>query len=61
LQHTDVPAANAAWAAIDRRITGMAAWVPLVNLRAVVVVSRRVGNVQSNPGWGIRLGQMWVR
>jgi peptide/nickel transport system substrate-binding protein len=61
LQHTDVPAANAAWAAIDRRITDMAAWVPLVNLRAVVVVSRRVGNVQSNPGWGILLGQMWVR
>jgi peptide/nickel transport system substrate-binding protein len=60
LQATDAPAANAAWTALDRRITKMAAWVPLVNAKADEVVSRRVGNVQSNPGYGILLDQIWV-
>jgi hypothetical protein len=27
----------------------------------VVFVSRRVGNVQSNPEWGVLFDQMWVR
>jgi hypothetical protein len=35
--------------------------VPLVNSREVVFVSRRVGNVQSNPEWGVLFDQMWVR
>ena len=61
LQLTDPAAANDAWAALDRRITDMAAWVPLVNEKSDVVVSRRTGNVQSNPGWGILIDQIWVR
>jgi ABC-type transport system substrate-binding protein/DNA-binding SARP family transcriptional activator len=60
-QVTDPPAANDAWTAIDRRVTDMAAWVPLVNGKSDVVVSRRVGNVQSNPQWGILLDQLWVK
>ena len=54
-------AAGAAWAAADRRVTDLGPWVPLANARNVVIVSRRVGNVQSNPQWGVLLDQMWVR
>jgi hypothetical protein len=42
-------------------VTDLGAWVPLVNARNVVVVSPRVGNVQSSPQWGVLLDQMWVR
>ena len=29
--------------------------------RSVVVVSRRVGNVQFNPEWGTLIDQLWVK
>ena len=48
-------------AEVDRRVMQLAPWVPLVNSRAVVVVSRRVGNVQFNPEWGTLIDQLWVR
>ena len=51
-QSTDSPSTSASWAEIDRRVMELAPWVPLVNPRAVVVVSRRVGNVQVQPGMG---------
>jgi ABC-type transport system substrate-binding protein/DNA-binding SARP family transcriptional activator/streptogramin lyase len=54
-------ASSSAWAAADRLVTNLGAWVPLVNARNVVIVSRRVGNVQSSPQWGVLLDQMWVR
>ncbi len=61
-QTTDTPAAsNANWRAVDRLVTRTAPWVPIVNLRDVMVVSRRVGNVQSNPQWGVLEDQIWVR
>ena len=50
-----------AWAAADRLITRLAPWAPIVNWRTEVVVSRRVGNVQANPQWGVLIDQMWVR
>ena len=57
------PAAEAApaWAATDRRVTDLAAAVPLTNERAVVFVSKRVGNVQHHSQWLTLLDQMWVR
>ena len=62
LQTTDADkASSAAWAAADRLVTNLGAWVPLVNARNVVIVSPRVGNVQSNPQWGVLFDQMWVR
>ena len=61
-QTTDPRAtADATWAAVDRLVTNLAPWVPIVNPRNAVVVSRRVGNVQSNPQWGVLIDQMWVR
>ena len=59
---TTAPSAtSAAWSAVDRKITDLAPWAPLVNSRVFVVVSRRVGNVQSSPVWGLIYDQMWVK
>jgi YVTN family beta-propeller protein len=49
------------WAAADRRIVDRAAAVPLTDRRTVVLVSKRVGNVQQHPQWLALLDQMWVR
>ena len=51
----------AAWAAVDRRLTDAAAWVPTVSLRDVEVTSRRLRNYQYNPVWGFLADQSWVR
>lgn len=40
---------------------GSAPWASIVNWRNEAVVSRRVGNVQANPQWGVLIDQMWVR
>jgi ABC-type transport system substrate-binding protein len=57
----DQASTTAGWASVDRRVGELAPWVPLVNPREVVVVSRRVGNVQFNPEWGTLIDQLWVR
>jgi YVTN family beta-propeller protein len=49
------------WAAADRRIVDRAAAVPMTNHRAVVFVSKRVGNVQNHIQWSTLLDQLWVR
>jgi YVTN family beta-propeller protein len=61
LQPTDETAANALWARVERRIVDRAAAVPLENPKLVDVLSRRVGNYQFNPQWGVLLDQLWVR
>jgi len=55
------PEAVRTWAAADRRVTDLAAAVPMTNRRAVVLVSKRVGNVQHHPQWFTLLDQLWVR
>ena len=61
-QRSSAPAtSSAAWSAVDRLVTDSAAWVPLVNSREVVVVSRRVRNLQVNPQWGVLVAQISVR
>ena len=42
-------------------LTGDAAWVPTVNLRAVDLVSSRLRNYQYNPVWGFLADQSWLR
>jgi peptide/nickel transport system substrate-binding protein len=61
LQLTNVAAANAAWARVDRQVTSRAPWIPLVNPIAIDFVSSRVGNYMRNPAFGILLDQLWVR
>jgi ABC-type transport system substrate-binding protein/DNA-binding SARP family transcriptional activator len=53
--------AVAAWGAADRRVVNQAPVVPMTNHRAVVLVSKRVGNVQSHLQWFTLLDQLWVR
>ena len=57
------PAAEAApaWAATDRRVTDLAAAVPMTNRRSVVLVSERAGNIKTHAQWFTLLDQMWVR
>ncbi len=50
-----------AWATADHRLTDLAAVAPLTSRRAVVLVSKRVGNVKRHPQWSTLLDQMWVR
>jgi peptide/nickel transport system substrate-binding protein len=50
-----------AWATAEHRLTDLAAVVPLTRRRAVVLVSKRVGNVRYHPQWATLLDQMWVR
>ena len=49
------------WGAVDREVVDRAAAIPLFNPKAIEVVSRRVGNAQYNPQWGLLLDQLWVR
>ena len=59
-QTTDAAAAAAMWAKVDRRVTDLALWAPLVN-EGTRFVSARVGNYQFHPQWGVLLDQAWVR
>jgi YVTN family beta-propeller protein len=61
LQATDETAASIMWARAERRIVDQAAALPLDNPKQVDVVSRRVGNYQFSPQWGVLLDQLWVR
>jgi class 3 adenylate cyclase len=60
LQATDPVQAGPAWAAVDRQIVDQAPAVPLLVPQGIDLVSRRVGNYQHNPAWGIILSQLWV-
>jgi peptide/nickel transport system substrate-binding protein len=61
LQSDDPYLANRLWARIDREIVEEAPVVPLFTLKQVDIVSRRVGNYQFHPQWGVLFGQLWVR
>jgi YVTN family beta-propeller protein len=61
IRQTDGGASTATWAAVDRLVTDLAPWVPIVNTREVAVVSARARNVQSSPQWGVLFDQIWLR
>ena len=61
LPATEQAAADALWGAVDREVVDRAAAIPLFNPKSIEVVSRRVGNAQYNPQWGLLLEQLWVR
>ena len=58
---TDPQAAAQRWARIDREIVDRAPWVPLFNGRIANFVSKRVGNFEFNPQWGMLIDQLWAR
>lgn len=61
LQTTDLPAATALWARLDRQLTDLAIWLPTVTPNETDLISSRVGNYQYNPVWGALVDQMWTR
>ncbi|MDX6515410.1 MAG: hypothetical protein QOH73_1076 [Gaiellaceae bacterium] len=61
VQAQDPPAAAALWQKIERAILAQAPVVPTYNRQNVDFVSKRVGNYQYNPQWGVLLDQLWVR
>jgi peptide/nickel transport system substrate-binding protein len=60
LQVTDPAAARSAWSELDRRIIDLVPLIPAVVPEGVDFVSKRVGNYQHNPAYGILLAQLWV-
>jgi ABC-type transport system substrate-binding protein/DNA-binding SARP family transcriptional activator len=53
--------ANAAWGRIERRLVDEAVWLPMVTPSTTDLVSRRVGDYQFHPLWGLLVDQLWVR
>jgi YVTN family beta-propeller protein len=61
LQAQDQDAGAKVWAQVDRAATDLAPWVPTITPRNVDLVSKRVGNYQHHPLFGVLLDQLWVR
>jgi peptide/nickel transport system substrate-binding protein len=61
VQARDPNAAMKLWADLDRMATDSAAWVPTYNPRNIDLVSKRVGNFQHHPLFGVLLDQLWVK
>jgi len=49
------------WARIDRRIVDQAPYAPIYVQHAIDFVSRRVGDYQYSPVWGVLVDQLWIR
>jgi peptide/nickel transport system substrate-binding protein len=60
LQTTDASAAAQKWAEVDRKVTDLALWCPIVN-EGSDFVSARLRNYQFNLSYGILLDQVWVK
>ena len=61
LRSTDPSRADALWARIDRELTDRGVWLPTVTPKTTDIVSKRVGNYQYHPVWGVLLDQLWLR
>jgi peptide/nickel transport system substrate-binding protein len=61
LQAQDQPAATLLWQEVERDLLAQAPIVPVVNPRNADFVSKRVGNYQYHPQWGVLLSQLWVK
>jgi peptide/nickel transport system substrate-binding protein len=61
LAATDPALASSLWSTVDHELVDQAPIVPLVNPKQIDFLSRRVGNYQYSPQWGVLLDQLWVR
>jgi peptide/nickel transport system substrate-binding protein len=61
VQVQDPAAATLLWQHVERSLLARAPVVPAYNRRNVDFVSKRVGNYQYNPQWGLLLDQAWVK
>jgi peptide/nickel transport system substrate-binding protein len=53
--------ASQEWSAIDRTVVNEAVDAPLSNSVEPDFVSKRAGNFEYNPQWGVLVDQLWVR
>jgi peptide/nickel transport system substrate-binding protein len=60
-QVQDPAAATTLWQEVERRVLGQAPVVPAYNRSNIDFVSKRTGNHQYNPQWGVLLDQLWVK
>jgi peptide/nickel transport system substrate-binding protein len=60
-QVQDPAAATTLWQQVEQALLAQAPVVPAYNRRNVDFVSKRVGNYQYNPQWGVLLNQLWVK
>ena len=49
------------WQEVEKSLLAQAPTVPAYNRSNVDFVSKRVGNYQYNPQWGVLLDQLWVK
>ena len=61
LQTRNPQAANEAWTRLDRELIDQAIVVPVITPKAIDFVSKRVGNYQRHPVFGMLISQAWVR
>jgi peptide/nickel transport system substrate-binding protein len=61
VQATNPAAGTLLWQAIERKILAEAPVVPTYNPRNIDFVSKRVGNYQYHPQWGVLFDQLWVK
>jgi len=61
VQIQDPPAGAVLWQQVDRSLLAQAPAVPTYVPRDVDFVSKRVGNYQHSPQFGVLLDQLWVR
>ena len=61
VQAQDQDAAAKLWTEVDRDLTNLAPLIPMYTPRNVDLVSKRVGNYQHHPLFGVLRDQLWVR
>ena len=61
VQVLDPPRATLLWQKVERDLLAAAPMIPAFSGRAIVFLSKRVGNFQYHPQWGPLLDQLWVR
>ena len=61
LETEDPQAAAVGWSNVDHDVMRQAPWVPIANGTETDLTSRRIGNYQFSPFFGIRFDQLWVR
>ena len=61
VQSENTAAASALWQKAERAILADAPLLPTDNQQNVAFLSKRTGNFQYNPQWGVLLDQLWVK
>lgn len=61
LQNRNPQTADAAWAKLEQKLVERAIVVPVINPNSTEFVSKRLGNYQRNPHFGMLISQAWVR